>query len=637
MSAAAAETLVARESLTDVKSEQIRILFAAVPASLLSILLSSFVLCMVQLPVIEPATIVAWFCATNLLSVARYVIYRQFRRVDQGRTVAGYWYRLAIATSAASGLSWGIGGFLLFPEHSPVHQMFLAFVVSGICAGAITTLSAIVEASRAFVLFALLPVLVKINLLDNELALAMTGLTLLFMIMILISAKRLNQTIVESLEVRLAREMAEQKVRYQAQFDALTDLPNRRLLLSTLRQEIAKAERHRRFGAVLFVDLDRFKAINDSLGHAVGDDLLVQVAERVSARLREEDTVGRLGGDEFVVLLPEVGEDEEAAGGHALQIADDIRLRFKQPFDIQGHEIHLTISIGVALFPSGVTADDLLKYADVAMYQAKNAGRDSARLFSRDMQEAVNQQREIEKGLRDALARGEFELYFQPQYDSWRRVIGAETLLRWNHPDHGVTTPGQFIEVAELTGLIVPIGEWILRSACTHLKRLPQELKLAVNVSPRQFGDPDFVAEFERIVADTGADPARLKFEITESLAMANLEHTIDTMQHLRELGVSFSIDDFGTGYSSLNYLHRLPVDELKIDQSFVRDISPSAENAIIVDTIIVMAQQLKLAVVAEGIETEAELDYLRARRCDRFQGYLFSHPLPFDRFIESN
>ncbi len=485
-------------------------------------------------------------------------------------------------------------------------------------------------------LFALLPVVVKFNLIEGDLTLAMTGLTLLFMIMILVSAQRLNQTIVESLEVRLARELAEQKVRYQAQFDALTDLPNRRLLLATLRQEIAKADRHRRFGAVLFVDLDRFKAINDSLGHAVGDDLLVQVAARISARLREEDTVGRLGGDEFVVLLPEVGEDEDAAGSHALQIADDIRLRFKQPFDIQGHEIHLTISIGVALYPCGVAADDLLKYADVAMYQAKNAGRDAIRLFSRDMQEAVNRQREIEKGLRDALARGEFELYFQPQYDSWHRVIGAETLLRWHHPEHGLTTPGRFIEVAELTGLIVPIGEWILRSACAHLERLPPALTLAVNVSPRQFGDPDFVAEFERILADTGADPARLKFEITEGLAMANLEHTIDTMQRLRELGVSFSIDDFGTGYSSLNYLHRLPVDELKIDQSFVRDISASAENAVIVDTIIVMAQQLKLAVVAEGIETEAELDYLRARRCDRFQGYYFSHPLPFERFLES-
>ncbi len=636
MSATAAATLVARESLTDVKSEQIRILFAAVPTSLLSILLSSLVLCLVQWPVIDPTTLIAWFCGTNLLSVARYYFYRQFRRADRGQKVASQWYRLAIATGAASGLSWGIGGFLLFPEHSPVHQMFLAIVVAGICAGAITTLSAIVEASRAFVLFALVPVLVKFNLIESDLTLAMTGLTLLFMIMILVSAQRLNQTIVESLEVRLARELAEQKVRYQAQFDALTDLPNRRLLLSTLRQEIAKADRHDRFGAVLFVDLDRFKAINDSLGHAVGDDLLVQVAARIATRLREEDTVGRLGGDEFVVLLPEVGDDEEAAGGHALQIADDIRLRFKQPFDIQGHEIYLTISIGVALYPSGVSADDLLKYADVAMYEAKNAGRDAIRLFSRDMQEAVNRQREIEKGLRDALAGGEFELYFQPQYDSWRRVIGAETLLRWNHPEHGLTTPGQFIEVAELTGLIVPIGEWILRSACVHLGRLRRKLTLAVNISPRQFGDPDFVAEFERILAATGADPKRLKFEITEGLAMANLEHTIETMQRLRELGVSFSIDDFGTGYSSLNYLHRLPVDELKIDQSFVRDVSERGENAVIVDTIIVMSQQLRLAVVAEGIESEAEFDYLRARRCDRFQGYYFSHPLPFDQFIKS-
>ncbi len=489
-------------------------------------------------------------------------------------------------------------------------------------------------AARGFVICALLPVLVKFNLVDSAFAIEMTIMTLLFLAMILTSAQRLNQTIVESLVVRHQRELAEITIRRQAHFDELTDLPNRRLLLSTLRQELAKADRHRRFGAVFFIDLDRFKAINDALGHAIGDELLVQVAQRIAHRLRREDTVGRLGGDEFVALLPEVGRERDAAGSHATRIADAIRAQFETPFMIQEHEIHLTISIGIALFPAAVEAEDLLKFADVAMYRAKNEGRDAVRLFSNEMQEAVNRQRHIEKGLRQALSQDEFELYFQPQYDVDGSITGAETLLRWNHPDNGLLTPGAFIEVAEQTGLIVGIGEWVLQSACEKLAQLPAALRLAVNVSPRQFIDTRFVENMEQIIADTGIDPQRLVIEITENLAMANIEHTIATIDRLKQLGLSFSVDDFGTGYSSLNYLHRLPVDELKIDQSFVRDLSPGSDNAVIVDTIIVMAQKLDLDIVAEGIETAAELDYLKSRHCDRFQGYHFSRPEPLADFI---
>jgi diguanylate cyclase (GGDEF)-like protein len=508
------------------------------------------------------------------------------------------------------------------------------------CAGAITTLSAILSAVRGFVAFAITPVIIKFNLIDSDISLAMTIMSILFTVMILVSAQRLNQTIRESLEVRHQYELAEQTISHQAHFDELTQLPNRRLLLSTLRQEIAKAGRHYRYGALFFIDLDRFKAVNDSLGHAVGDELLVQVAHKITARLREEDTLARLGGDEFIALLPEVGADEDAAGDHASKIAEQIRMLFVTPFIIQSHEIHLTISIGIALFPSRDSAEDLLKHADVAMYRAKNEGRDSVRLFSVEMQEAVNQYRIIERGLRRALTNSEFELYFQPQYDNENLVVGAETLLRWNHPGEGVVAPGLFIEVAEHTGLIVPIGDWILRSACEHLTAIEGEMTLAVNVSPRQFSDANFVNHLKLVLQQTGASPSRLKFEITESLAMANIEHTIDTMNELRLLGISFSVDDFGTGYSSLNYLNRLPIDELKIDQSFVRNISPASDNAVIVDTIIAMAKRLELQIVAEGIESATELDYLRSQQCNYFQGYYFSRPQPFDQFtqvIEAN
>ncbi len=633
MTQVALEELPTTAELTDVKSEQIRILYAAIPSSLFAILVCSLILSIAQWHVVDHVTILGWFAITNLLSLVRLFMFQQFERQQRDRLVDSIWAQRAIITSLCSGVIWGIGGYYLFPEHSPVHQVFLVFVITGMCAGAITTLSAITTAARGFVIFAILPIIVKFNLIGTEFSFAMTIMAILFVAMILISAQRLNLTILQSLKFRHQRELAEQTIRYQAQYDDLTDLPNRRLFLATLRQEMAKAARHHRYGAVFFIDLDRFKKVNDSLGHAVGDELLIEVAQKIASRLRQEDTVARLGGDEFVVLLPEVGNDPGSTGSHASMIADDMRKLFTQPFIIQGHEIHLTISIGIALFPGNVSAEDLLKFADVAMYRAKSEGRDAVRLFSEEMQDAVNEQRIIEKGLRQALANHEFELYFQGQYDASNQLIGAETLLRWNHPERGVITPGEFIDVAEQTGLIVPIGDWVLRSACEQLAVLDGDLKLAVNVSPRQFSDSAFVDNLKQVLLETGADPRLLILEITEGLAMGNIGHSIDTMNDLKKLGISFSVDDFGTGYSSLSYLHQLPIDELKIDQSFVRNISTSTENEVIVDTIIVMAQQLNLKIVAEGIETPEELNYLKLRQCNYFQGYHFARPEPFVEF----
>jgi len=632
MNQASVEHFTSATELTDVKSEQIRILFSAIPSSLFAILICSSLLSIAQWHVIDHDTIVAWFVITNLLSLLRILMFQQFEK-QRDRLVDSIWAQRAVLTSIASGMTWGVGGYLLFPEQSPVHQVFLAFMISGICAGAITTLSAMTAAVRGFVIFAITPIVVKFNLIDSEFSIAMTIMSMLFVTMILVSAKRLNQTIRQSLEFRYQRELAEQTIRYQAQFDDLTNLPNRRLFLSMLRQEMARAERHHRFGAVFFIDLDRFKSVNDSLGHAVGDELLVRVARKITARLRQEDTLARLGGDEFVVLLPEVGNDPELAGAHASTIADDMRKLFTDPFMIHGHDIHLTISVGIAVFPGNVIAEDLLKYADVAMYRAKSEGRDGVRLFSEEMQDAVNQQRRIEKGLREALTNNEFELYFQGQYDAENQLVGAETLLRWNHPERGVVTPGEFIDVAEQTGLIVPIGDWVLRSACEQLALLHGDLKLAVNVSPRQFSDSAFVDNLKQVLLETGANPRLLTLEITEGLAIGNIRHSIDTMNELKKLGISFSVDDFGTGYSSLSYLHQLPIDELKIDQSFVRNISTSSENEVIVDTIIVMAQQLNLKIVAEGVETPEELNYLKLRQCNYFQGYHFARPEPFAQF----
>lgn len=619
----------------DVRSEQVRLLYSATLTSLLTILLNSIILAYVQWEVIASGHIILWFLLTNSLSLVRLVLYLRFKKLDTHKRVDKSWYQAVMATSILSGLTWGAGSFILFAEQSLVHQVFLAFVIAGMCAGAITTLTAEINAARLFVASAIIPLTIQFIIIDSSLSTPMAVMTGLFGLMLLVSAKRLNHSILESLNSRQQRELAEQTIRRQALYDELTDLPNRRLFLDNLRQELSSAIRHRRFGAVFFVDLDRFKSINDSLGHAVGDKLLKQVAQRIKSRLRNEDTAARIGGDEFTVLLPDVGRNQELATIHATDIADQIRQLFEAPFNIEEHEIHMTLSIGIALFPLDATADDLLKHADVAMYQAKNDGRNSVRLFSADMQDAINQHRIIEKGLRKALAKNQFELYLQAQFDSDNNLVGAETLIRWNHPEKGIVAPGYFIETAEQTGLIVAMGEWILRSACEHLAKIDTAggFILSVNVSPRQFSDEHFVERLKLILQQSGANPRSLMLEITEGLAIANLQKTIDTMNQLKALGVSFSVDDFGTGYSSLSYLTQLPVDELKIDQSFVRNISTSPENAIIVETIIVMARHLNLKVVAEGVETEIELSYLKAHNCHFFQGYYFARPEPFDEF----
>ncbi len=442
------------------------------------------------------------------------------------------------------------------------------------------------------------------------------------------------------------RKQAEERIEYLAYYDALTDLPNRRLLLNRLEQNISLVRRFDHYGAMLYLDLDRFKNINDSLGHPVGDALLKEVASRLTLDLRAEDTVSRLGGDEFVMLLSDLGSDATNAAAAAQYKAEAIKSRLAQKYQIAGHELHITPSIGVAMFPSAdknqldqESGIDILRYADTAMYRAKEEGRDMIRFFLPSMQAAADSRLAIEKELRYALERNQLSLYFQPQVNSAGQIVGAETLIRWEHPEKGFISPAIFIPVAEVTGLILPIGEWVLRNACLQMRRwheggfpIPH---LAVNVSPRQFRQPHFINQVKNILDETGADPAMLGLELTEGMVIDNIVDTIDKMQGLKKLGIELSIDDFGTGYSSLAYLKKMPLDILKIDQSFVRDIENDINDAAIVDTIISMAKHLDLKVVAEGVETEYELNFLQEKGCSIFQGYLFSKPLPNDRFTK--
>jgi diguanylate cyclase (GGDEF)-like protein/PAS domain S-box-containing protein len=430
------------------------------------------------------------------------------------------------------------------------------------------------------------------------------------------------------------RKAAEDRVVHLAQYDALTDLPNRVLLTDRLGQVIKAAQRDGSKVAVVFADLDRFKEVNDSLGHDAGDVLLQTVAQRLSEALRAEDTVARMGGDEFVVVLQDLRLAEDAA-----VIAQKLLESLIEPVMLEGQEITVTASMGISVFPDdAANVQDMLRNADTAMYVAKGAGRNAYRFYTGDMNQRALEMLSVENALRRALERRELELHYQPQIDiASGALVGAEALIRWNHPDRGLVMPGAFISIAEERGLIIPIGNWVMEEAARQVavweKALGQSLPVAVNVSSLQFHQKAFADRVAKAVRDNGIAPDRLELELTESIVMKDTEATIALLKRLREMGLRMSIDDFGTGYSSLNYLRRFPIDKIKIDQSFVREMDQAAEAVRLVGGIIALAKSLGLKVIAEGVETRAQLDLLRAHGCHEAQGYLFGRALPIVAF----
>jgi len=424
------------------------------------------------------------------------------------------------------------------------------------------------------------------------------------------------------------RNAAEREIEHLAFYDALTNLPNRLMLVKGLQAALATCAG---YGSLLFIDVDNFKTLNDTLGHDKGDLLLRQVALRLQACVGASDIVARFGGDEFVVVFDGLGGVHDGARETARAISKKILATFNAPFQLDGYEHTSTSSIGVTLFTSADNVDDLLKQADLAMYQAKAAGRNSLRFFDPQMQATVTLRRALENDLRTAIGANAFAVAYQPQVDSRGSVIGAEALVRWSHSRRGPVSPAEFIPIAEDSGLIVPLGRWILRTACTQLVRwsgaMPK-LKLSVNVSAREFRHPDFVSTVIETLAVTGAAPRRLMLELTESVLVDDVDVVIAKMTALRKLGVAFSLDDFGTGYSSLSYLKRLPLNQLKIDQSFVRDVLVDSNDAVIARTIVALGQSLSLDVIAEGVETIEQRDFLKSVGCRSYQGYLFSRPL---------
>lgn len=431
---------------------------------------------------------------------------------------------------------------------------------------------------------------------------------------------------------------AEAEILNLAYYDPLTQLPNRRLLFDRLHHSMAASSRHNQHGAVIFIDLDYFKILNDTKGHEMGDLMLIEVAERLQHCVRELDTVSRLGGDEFVVMLETLSIDIAEASSQAEHIAQKIRSALSVPYILHDQEFHSTPSMGVALFQGhNESIADLIKHADIAMYQAKATGRNAVRFYDVAMQTKLEARMDMEGDLRKALNLNQFSLHYQIQVDSRHDIIGVEALLRWNHPERGGIPPTIFIPLAEETGLILQIGEWVLQTACSQIKawsNLPytRKLQVAVNVSSVQFSQDNFVAQIERVINSSGIDPGCLKLELTESMMLENIESIISKMYQLKQLGVGFSMDDFGTGFSSLSYLKRLPLDQLKIDQSFVRDLVADHNDKAIVQAIITMGEAFGLNIIAEGVETEAQRAQLTHNGCYNFQGYLFGKPMPIEQ-----
>lgn len=423
---------------------------------------------------------------------------------------------------------------------------------------------------------------------------------------------------------------------HQAFHDSLTGLPNRALFNDRLSQAIAVAKRTELQVAVLFIDLDHFKLINDMLGHSMGDMLLVEVADRLSGFVRESDTLARLGGDEFTIILTQLknGDDADVVAEQILEILG-------KPFMMKDQQFHISASIGIAIYPfGGEDPQTLMRNADTAMYRAKELGRNTFTHYADSMNEKVQERVQLENALRQALENEEFMLYFQPMVDMRTdKIMGVEALVRWEHPEQGIISPLDFVPLAEDIGLIVPIGEWVLKKACTQNKAWQdagyEPIKVSVNLSARQLQKPDFVEDVVRILEGSGMDPSYLELEITESVAMQDIEKTIRILQQLGNLGIQFAIDDFGTGYCSLNYLRLFPIHTLKIDRSFIRDIDMDEEDAAIVTTIIVLGQNLHLSVIAEGVENASQVEFLKERKCYNMQGFYFGKPIPEEKLKE--
>ncbi len=600
-----------------VYADQVRLIYRLSRAGYAGSLICVGIIAIALWNVVPHRLVVAWLALAVIVTAARLMLYRAFIEANPSPERSRLWANRFVSGAAGMGFVWGVLGSLLLPTDHPTHQLLIVAVIGGMTASAMIVLTPLRQAFLAFMLPAIVPLAIVICLQGTGVHPLVGAMLAVLIGAMLVTFPIVHETHVASLSARFEHN------------DALTGLPNRFKFNERLTQALARAERYRKQLAVLFIDLDRFKIVNDTLGHAAGDRLLTQVAAQLRSCLREGDTIGRQGGDEFVVLIEDVSDPQ-----HTTSVAKKILHTLAQPYVLNEQAVHVTASIGISVYPDdGREQETLLKNADIAMYRAKEQGKNNLQYYSAQMNQHTLERLALETSLRGAIDRQEFLLHYEPKIDLRSgQITGVEALIRWIHPELGILAPGQFMALAEETGLIGPIGEWVLRTACMEavswIKQGAPPIGVAVNFSARQLAREDLVQSVTSVLRESGLDPRYLELEITESAVMHNAERAVTALRHLKALGVRVAIDDFGTGYSSLGNLKRFPIDSVKIDHSFIFDIPDDNDDVAITRAVIAMAHSLGLKVIAEGVETQEQFDFLRDHNCDEMQGYFFSPPI---------
>lgn len=624
-------------------AEIVGMLYANNRRSLMAAIVVMIALLLVQRHLIDHVILALWSSIFLVAYGIRAYLTYQYEKDQQRELHSRQWLQWFRASTCFCGLAWGLGGILLFPESDTAHQAFLIFALVGVSGAGIIIYSVDTLSTNLFSGGIVLFMIPRFLIHGSSVSLALAVLFMVYVFYVTVAGRSLATSLRENISLRIASNLDNKKVHQLAYYDFLTGLPNRRLLTDRLNQAFARCVRHQSYGAVLCLDLNNFKGLNDSKGHQAGDELLQQVALRLQQCLRKKDTIARMGGDEFIAVLDELSTDKAEAVAAAQATAEKMMAVFSQPFELQNTKYRTAPSIGICMFVGDLyKEDEVLRRADIAMYQAKKSDNlNSIQMYDEAVHPAVEMRATLENELAFALQGQQFLLYYQVQVNELQQPTGAEVLLRWQHPTLGMIPPDQFIPIAEETGEIVSIGQWVLAQACAQLKHWSQsaataKLKLSVNVSAIQFSQPEFVQMVKETVLASGCDAKCLRLELTESLIVKNIDEVIEKINALKVLGITFSLDDFGIGQSSLSVLKRLPLDELKIDRSFIKDIVHNNYDSFIVQTIINMGKNLSHSVIAEGVEMQQQMAMLQTMGCHAFQGYLFSRPLPLHEFEAS-
>jgi diguanylate cyclase (GGDEF)-like protein len=625
-----------------IKLSQLKQAYSGLPSALSLIMINATIIIVAQWHIIRWEILTFWYLAISFFSLYRYISYRNFLQQKPSESQWFVWRQRAIVNSLISGFIWGSAAFLLVPLEHQVHQTIVIATLIGMAASGVVTQASLLPASLGFLLLVIIPLIIRLFTLGGPANIGLGVVTSLFCFIMGMGAVRIHHNLFQSLAMSARQQRSTKIIKHLAYHDALTNLPNRHLLIDRLTKDIARSIHHQHIGALLYLDLDNFKTINDSLGHQQGDELLKQLAERLKGNLRDEDTAIRLGGDEFILLMPELADNQEIAIELAINMASQIQETMRRSFQLDSGDIHMAVSIGIALFPlHGDNSDDLLKRADYAMYQAKALGRNTVSLYQADMQEKANLLMNQEQGLRNALKNCDLALQYQPLVTAEGQLYGAEALVRWQHPQMGMISPEEFIHLAEQSGLIIQLGKQVLDQVCEHINILftsgliSGDFKISINISPLQFASKMFVSETLNTVQKYSIDPKRIILEVTENTLVQNISKTVYQVNQLRHEGFSLAIDDFGTGHSSLAYIKELPLDLIKIDRRLVKDITREVTDAIIVEGTISIAKRLGITVVAEGVEGKMALDRLKAFYCDIIQGDFIAKPMDLEVFME--